>query len=225
MLSILFLGFMIGMRHALEADHVAAVVSLGSNDLTTRNFVRHGVVWGAGHSTTLLIIGSIILSFDQLVSSQVSSRLEFVVGILLIVLGLNVIYRSINGGNEGHGSNTRTSSESMPDYQLDAHSPTDFKIFPSRSFFVGLVHGVSGSAALTLFVLSTMESTSIGVLYLLLFGIGSIVGMSLLVVAISFPLKLCVQKSACSVNFLQVIIGTVTSIIGGKIAITTFAGI
>lgn len=93
MFSILALGFLIGMQHALEADHVAAVASIASGERSVRRIVRHGVAWGAGHTLTLLVIGGGVVVLGSAVPEHFAQALEFLVGVMLILLGGWVLYR------------------------------------------------------------------------------------------------------------------------------------
>ena len=93
MLSVVTLGFLIGKRHALEADHLAAVTSIASKEICTLRIVRHGVAWGAGHSITLFGFAGAAIQLRESISVWLATGLEFVVGVMLVVLGLRVIYR------------------------------------------------------------------------------------------------------------------------------------
>ena len=91
MLSVITLGFLIGMQHALEADHLAAVSSIASEEVCPRRIVRHGVAWGVGHSITLFGFAGAAILLRESISDWLATGLEFVVGVMLVLLGLRVI--------------------------------------------------------------------------------------------------------------------------------------
>ena len=95
MITLLLLGFLIGMRHALEADHVAAVASLATRSRSIGETVRHGAVWGIGHTLTLFLFGSLVIWMDGVMPEQLARWLELAVGIMLIILGIDVLRRII----------------------------------------------------------------------------------------------------------------------------------
>ena len=93
MLSVLSFGFLLGLRHAIEADHVAAVASLASRTQSVRRVLPIGVLWGLGHTATLALFGALVLIFDAIVPAVLSQGLEAAVGVMLILLGADVLYR------------------------------------------------------------------------------------------------------------------------------------
>jgi ABC-type nickel/cobalt efflux system permease component RcnA len=195
MVSLLILGFFIGMRHALEADHVAAVSSLATRSASPRECIAQGVFWGLGHTLTLFLVGSTVLLLDRALPERLASGLELAVGLMLVVLGLDVLRRlakervhfhlheHADGVRHFHGhSHAGESAE-------NAHSHGHWRNLPLRALVVGLVHGMAGSAALIVLTLEGAPSVAAGLLYILLFGVGSIAGMALLSVAIAAPLR------------------------------------
>jgi hypothetical protein len=195
MLSFLILGFFIGMRHALEADHVAAVSSLATRSATPRECVRQGVFWGLGHTFTLFLVGSGVLLLDRVLPERLASGLELAVGVMLVLLGLDVLRRLAkerfhfhlhehqDGVRHFHGHSH--AGEPAP----GAHGHGHRRKLPLRALIVGLVHGMAGSAALMLLTVERAPSVAAGLLYIFLFGAGSIAGMALLSVAIAVPLR------------------------------------
>ncbi len=195
MFSFLTLGFFIGMRHALEADHVAAISSLATRSASPRECVRQGVFWGLGHTLTLFFFGSAVLLLDRVLPEKLASGLELAVGVMLVVLGVDVLRRLAmervhfhlheheDGFRHFHGhSHAGEPAES-------AHGHGHWRKLPLRALVVGLVHGMAGSAALILLTLESAPSVAAGLLYILLFGVGSVAGMALLSVAIAAPLR------------------------------------
>jgi len=225
MLSLLLIGFLIGMRHALEADHVAAVASLVSRPGNRNDALKQGAVWGLGHTITLFLFGSVAILIDSAISEQLASTLEFAVGLMLIFLGFDVLRRlskeRVHFHLHQHDQNT---------HHFHAHSHAGEKEhanskhqhahgFPKRALLVGLMHGMAGSAALIILTLHTVQSPLTGLLYLLCFGIGSIIGMAVLSVIIAIPLRYSSNGLTWLYNGLQVIVGVATLSLG---SITAF---
>ncbi len=197
MTGFLLFGFLLGIRHALEADHVAAVATLATRSSSLQQTVKLGAVWGLGHTLALFFFGSLILMMDTLVPDQLARFLEGAVGVMLIILGIDVLRRlhreRIHFHIHRHASGTLH-------FHAHAHSPDESHHsrlhehahptgFPFRALLVGLMHGMAGSAALILLTLQTVESLMQGFIYIALFGIGSIFGMAMLSIVIAIPLR------------------------------------
>ncbi len=225
MLSLLFLGFVIGMRHALEADHLAAVAALASRSTSLRQSLRHGTAWGIGHTLTLFGFGGLVLTVDSVIPQDFARTLELIVGLLLLLLGADVIRRVIRQrihyhahrhGNENPHFHAH-SHAGEGDHAHSDHTHAHDRDFPLRALLVGLVHGMAGSAALILLTLEAVESVALGLVYIALFGVGSIAGMALLSVVISVPLRLSARRLTWMHNGLQLSIGCLTLAIGGAV--------
>lgn len=221
-MTLLLLGFLIGMRHALEADHVAAVATLATRSHSFADTIRQGTFWGIGHTITLVLFGSIVIWMDSVMPEQVAMWLEYAVGVMLILLGLDVIRRVIRDRVHFH-QHSHTSGESHFHAHSHAgekqHSPAGHKHsheerFPFRALAIGLMHGMAGSAALIILTLETINSPFQGMLYMLLFGIGSMLGMALLSAAIAIPLRSSAGGLTWMHNGLQLVIGVATIMIG-----------
>ncbi len=247
MISLLFVGFLLGIRHALEADHIATVASLVSNHPSRSQMLRQGFAWGVGHSLTLLLIGSLVLWSDQLIPQQVASGLEMAVGAMMIILGLDVLRRAHRSRIHFHTHrhqdgrvhfHAHTHPKPTPDltpdqashqtplkftgtfkaidkpHSLQAHSHQHPKSWPLRALSMGLLHGMAGSAALVLLFVDQVQTIAAGILYIVLFGAGSILGMLAFSLVISVPLSLTAKHMTRLHNGLQVAIGVITSGIG-----------
>ena len=228
MLSVLTLGLLLGMRHALEADHVAAVASLATRSHSVRETTRLGIAWGMGHTVTLFVIGSAVLLMDNLVPETVARSLELAVGVMLILLGLDVIRRLIrdgihfhihqhNGERHVHAHGHSHERKAPVIHDMDAHRHGHRQPIPWRALCVGLVHGMAGSAALVLLALSTIHSLWQGLVYIALFGLGSIVGMAVLSVIIALPLRFTADRVAWFYKGLTATIGVLTLVLGASI--------
>jgi ABC-type nickel/cobalt efflux system permease component RcnA len=197
MISILFLGFLIGMLHAMEADHIAAVSSLATGAKTRRGVIRHGVVWGIGHATAILLFAGGALWFGMTIGGQFAMALEIAVGLMLIGLGVHVIFRMMrerihfhlhrhdDGVTHLHAHGHRGDAHAHdPAHHRHAHSAG----FPVRTLLVGLMHGMAGSAALLILTAAATGSAVLGGLQIAAFAVGSVLGMAILSAAISIPL-------------------------------------
>lgn len=222
MTSVLLFGFLIGMRHALEADHVAAVASLVSRNHSISNSLKHGAVWGLGHSITLVLFGSIVILMDSVVPEQFALGLEFAVGFMLIVLGVDVLRRLVKDKIHFHAHKHVSEQKHFHAHSHsgeirhnpESHEHEHRKGFPVRALFIGLMHGMAGSAALMLLTLQTVSSPLLGLFYMALFGLGSITGMAALSVIISFPLRHSATGISWLYNVFHVAIGITTIVLG-----------
>ncbi len=223
MISILFLGFLLGMRHAIEADHIAAVASLSTRVNSVRQGVRQGAAWGLGHTLTLFLFGSIVLFVANIVPEQIVQGIELAVGVTLIILGGDVLRRVVrerihfhahsHGPGKKHFHAHSHKGETRLAHDPARHQHTHSVGFPVRALLVGLMHGMAGSAALILLTLQTMTSPWLGLIYIAIFGIGSIAGMGLFSLVIAIPLR-AARHMTWVYNGLQIFIGTATVALG-----------
>jgi ABC-type nickel/cobalt efflux system permease component RcnA len=225
MLYVLGLGFLIGMKHAIEADHVAAVASLATRASTVGETARFGIAWGLGHTITLFLIGTAVLLTDAAIPARFAEILEFIVGLMLIGLGVDVLARiwrerthfhahAHDGAHHFHAHKHAGQNQ----HNQRAHSHAHPRGLPLRALMVGLMHGMAGSAALVLLTLSTITSVWLGIGYILLFRLGSIAGMALLSCVIAVPLRLSADRMAWASRGLTVVIGIATVMLGASIA-------
>ncbi len=224
MFSILSLGFLIGMRHALEADHVAAVASLASKTTSLRSAIKQGAVWGLGHTLTLFAFSSIIILSESVIPENLVMGLESIVGVMLVVLGIDVIHKlirdKIHFHSHQHGEKVHFHAHKHTAKQAHdslAHQHEHPAGFPLKALFVGLMHGMAGSAALIILTLHSVDSVMTGMLYILMFGIGSIIGMAALSCMIAIPLKHSAKGLTRLHTSLQSVIGLVTIVIGTRL--------
>ena len=220
MFTLLGLGFLLGMRHALEADHAAAVASLAIRGGTVSQTVKQGFAWGIGHSLTLLAFSSVVLIVGSVIPDQFAKGMETAVGIMLVGLGLDVIRRMRNEGIHFH---LHRHPNQSPHFHAHSHLGKDHldhsshhhsSGFPYRALLVGLMHGMAGSAALILLMLHTTISTVHALLYILVFGLGSILGMGVFSCVMAIPLWYSARSLTRIYSGLQVCVGTGTTILG-----------
>ncbi len=213
MITLLLFGFLLGMRHALEADHVAAVASLATGASSAAETVRLGVAWGVGHTLTLLAVGTLVILLEVVLSRRLADGLEMLVGIMLVGLGVDVLRRLLTGSMPRHTGGIPTGGSATSDID-PAHRPATIRTYPGRALAVGLMHGMAGSAALILLTLQTAPTTRLGIAYMVLFGIGSIAGMAMLSAVIAVPLRLSRCYLAALGNVLHATIGVATVALG-----------
>ncbi len=228
MISVLFLGLLLGMQHALEADHLAAVASLASGGRSRRAILRHGAVWGLGHMLTLSVFAGAVVFSERAVSESLAAWLELTVGVMLILLGASVLYRILrervhfhfhrHSGGEVH-LHAHSHAQDRGPHRLSAHDHGRSRSFPLRSLLVGMMHGLAGSAALVVVAATALDSTLEGLVYVLLFGLGSIAGMALLSAVIAIPLSLTARLLTWANRGLQAAIGLATMVLGGVIVL------
>ena len=223
MFSILFLGFLIGLRHALEADHLAAVSSLSARQVGILGVVRHGVTWGIGHTLALLAVAGAAILFNATLSERSAAWIEVAVGVMLLLLGGQVIYRllrdRIHFHMHSHGDGIVHFHAHSHRGETGVHSPAHHRHdhaggLSLKTLCVGLMHGMAGSAALIVLTASAVESRLLGIAYVVLFGIGSIVGMGALSVVIAAPLAYSARALTWANTSLQAFIGTGTLLLG-----------
>ena len=228
--SVLLLGFLIGMQHALEADHVAAVATIATRGGSVGRIVRQGAAWGLGHSVTLLVVGAAVLSFDSAVPESLARILEFAVGVMLLLLGLGVLRRVLrqrvhfhrhrHGDGIVHAHAHSHAGERRPhDPRLHRHDHP--RGLPLRALLIGMMHGMAGSAALLVLALAAVQSALTGLLYIAIFGFGSIIGMTALSAFIAVPLNWSGRLLTRLDQALQAAIGCATLVLGGVIVYET----
>ena len=217
MFSILILGLLLGLQHAMEADHLAAVASLTTRGSSLRDAARQGTAWGLGHSLTLLLVGGSVLLIDGTIGEQVSLLLESAVGVMLILLGADVLLRlwrkRVHFHVHSHDTETHFHAHSHAGggrHEADPHHHRHTKKLPLRSLIVGMVHGMAGSAALIVFALGSVQSLWEGLAYIAIFGVGSIFGMTALAVIISLPLRWSARSLTWAHNGLTAGLGVFT---------------
>lgn len=185
-LSILLIGFVLGMRHATDADHVVAVTTIVSDQPSIGRASLVGALWGIGHSITILLVGGAIVAFRLVIPPRLGLAMEFAVALMLILLGvLNLSGRRI----------------------ASAHSST-------RPLVVGFVHGLAGSAFVALLVVAAVPGVARGLAYLALFGLGTVAGMGLITMAIAMPSALTARRFVSMQRYLRLASGVASVAFG-----------
>jgi len=201
-LAAITLGFLLGLKHATDADHVVAVATVVSEYRNAWRGIWVGVSWGLGHSTPLLILGTAILLFREAIFSlyePIAPVFEFGVGIMLVFLGVQVFWKLQRGTLHTHEHlkeqqphvHIHSHSPSGEDEQEEAHGFFDFgkPFFRLKSYLIGIVHSLAGSAAVMLLILGSDKITGFGegLLYITLFGVGTILAMGVITLLMGIP--------------------------------------
>jgi ABC-type nickel/cobalt efflux system permease component RcnA len=221
LLSILALGFFLGMRHATDPDHVIAVATIVTRQRSLGRAAIIGAIWGLGHTITIFGVGTGIILFNLVIPARVGLSMELSVGIMLIILGIANIagfLRSVPEATENQlddyidSDHVHSHAHSHGDYvhshhhghgaeehsHAADHTPVAFmdkKLGRSgvyqhlRPLIVGIVHGLAGSAAVALLVLTTIRNPHWAIAYLLIFGVGTIAGMMVITMSLASTLK------------------------------------
>lgn len=227
-LSIIALGFFLGMRHATDPDHVVAVATIVSRQRNLSRAALIGAFWGLGHTLTILVVGTAIILFNIVIPTRIGLSMELSVGIMLIILGianvvsfLRAIPLSSSDALEGnladpaqihshphsHGDYIHTHGHThAPESHPHNHERTPLAFLDRtlarshvyqhlRPLAVGIVHGLAGSAAVALLVLATIRNTRWAIVYLLVFGVGTIAGMMVITMSLASTLKVAAARS------------------------------
>ncbi|HEV8201328.1 MAG TPA: urease accessory protein UreH [Candidatus Polarisedimenticolia bacterium] len=191
MLAVLGLGFLLGLRHALDADHIAAVGAMVSERPGWRTALRTGLLWGLGHSAALFIAGLLVIGLHLVIPEMLARALEAAVALMVLLLGGTALARALRSRADWHShyhAHGRRVHRHLHFHDAtDGHDPHHIARIGLKPLLVGTLHGLAGSAALTLLVLARIASPTTGLAYLAIFGIGSIGGMALLSVGIGLP--------------------------------------
>jgi hypothetical protein len=184
--SILLVGFVLGMRHATDPDHVVAVTTIVSDERSLWRASMVGAVWGVGHSITILAVGGAIVVFRLVIPPRLGLLLEFCVAVMLILLGM----LTLSGRRIGPAGNM------------------------ARPLVVGIVHGLAGSAFVALLVLAAVPGAMRQLLYLALFATGTIAGMALITVGLALPSAVAARRFVRVQGYLRVASGFASLVFG-----------
>ncbi len=230
--TLLIFGCLVGMQHALEADHLAAVAAMSSGRTSRRALVLRGSFWGFGHTVTLLFICGVLLVFGGSISPRTEALLELSVALMLVFLGSRVLrglwrqrphfhfHRHTDGVHHIHPhthSHGTTHSHSVHD-----HEHRDLGL--GRAVAIGMVHGAAGSAGL-LVLAAAADSLANAFGYVIAFSTGTIVGMAALTFVASYPLALIERCATWFHSAATALIGSAALIIGGRLLLHSWAAL
>ena len=224
--AVLGLGLLFGLKHATEADHIVAVSTIVTGQRNVMRAALVGGLWGVGHTASLVVVGVVVLALRIAIPERVAGWLEFGVAVMIIGLGVNVLVRAMRGradihlhrhSHDGtthahlHFHEDEAAREHPPSPDAHSHAVSRVGLKP---FLVGAMHGLAGSATLTLLVLTQIESVFIGLLYLAVFGLGSIVGMLLMSSLVGLPFAFSARQLPRFNHGLQAMAGVLSIAFG-----------
>ncbi len=211
LITILTVGFVLGLRHAADPDHVIAVATIVSNQRSIVRAAWIGILWGVGHTVTLFLVGTLIILFNLVIPARVGLGMELSVGLMLVILGVmslaslrraspqrdlradcsHLHFHHATDCIPDHPSGHSVLAWGCEDEQFSVQRPLvrflrRLGVYQAlRSFVVGIVHGLAGSAAVALLVLTAIQDPARAVGYLLVFGVGTIAGMMLITISLA----------------------------------------
>lgn len=224
-ISVLTLGFLLGIRHAIDADHVVAISTIISKQKHIRGSARIGMLWGIGHSITVTLVGIPIIFFSLKIPLKIGMALEFSVGIMLVVLGIVNLYRVRSQIVKTIASIIHKHSHShlsQEHYHLHIHLPNKsnnkthhlelFQVI--RPILVGLMHGLAGSSAVAILILSTINNSILAAFYLVIFHVGATMGMMIITTLLGASIKVANQKLTFLHKYLVIVSGILSLVFG-----------
>lgn len=183
---LLGLGFLLGMAHATDADHVAAVTTIVSRERAVGRAASVGALWGVGHTVTIVLVGSAIILFNLVIPPRLGLALEFAVAVMLVALGVVTLRARDDASRHG----------------------------VMRPVGVGFVHGLAGSAFVAMLVLQTLPSPLAGVAYLFIFGGGTVAGMAVVTTAIALPSVYAARRVIAMRRYIRLGAGALSIVFG-----------
>jgi high-affinity nickel permease len=215
LLAVIGVGFLLGIRHATDPDHVIAVTTIVSRQRSIRHAGLIGILWGLGHTITILLVGAAIILYNVVIPPRLGLSMELAVGLMLVFLGVmnltgvtqwvtdrftpvhasrGILHSHSHRHGEnvhthihGHGPEVHVHLEQKPHGMFETALERVGLYQILRPLAVGIVHGLAGSAAVALLVLTTIREPRWAIVYLLVFGVGTIAGMLLITMVIGAP--------------------------------------
>jgi sulfite exporter TauE/SafE len=208
LLGVLALGLFLGVRHATDADHVIAVSTIVTRQQSTRAAMRVGALWGLGHTLTIVLVGGAIVLFGLVVPPRLALWMEMAVAVMLVALGaINVAHAALH-------RTAKPAAEERLDVAGGARSHTESGLSSLRPFAIGTIHGLAGSGALALLVLTTIRDAGAAIVYLVVFGVGTVIGMMALTTLVAMPMAAASRRFASFESKLTLLTGTISVAFG-----------
>ncbi|MCP5360148.1 MAG: hypothetical protein R3E75_04835 [Steroidobacteraceae bacterium] len=214
MLAVLTMGFLLGMRHALDPDHLIAVTVLGTqSEARTGSLMRHALAWGFGHSAMLLALAALIVLSQGQISPGLSSILQALAAGMLVAIGAATLWR-LRSAPSPAATTIRTHAHAHAMAAPAAGSAGRDSQHLGRTLLIGLTQGLAGSAALLVVAVSAMREPALSILYVLLFGVGSMTGMVALAATLTLPLARVAARSERLYRALSLLAGLFAVVLG-----------
>jgi len=220
-LTTLGLGLVLGLKHAFDSDHLVAISTIVAREQSPRRSLWIGLFWGVGHTLTLLAVGLIVLGLKLQIPASIGLSLECGVGVVLIGLGLSTLYeywqRRVHAHSHVHDDATHTHFHVHAESMTHSH-PHPFRL-GLKPMLIGMVHGLAGSAALMLIVLAAIPSPTLGLIYIAIFGCGSIIAMGLVSLLMGIFFSLATHQLYDFDQVLRLMIGSISAAFGAWIVV------
>jgi len=214
------LGVLQGIRHALEPDHLAAVSTLADERPGARGGFWLGASWGLGHTLSLLVVGGSLAAVGAQLPARWAAGFEVAVGVMLVALGTRAIVHAVREGRHGahhfHAHGGRAHAHAAPAAHVHAGRWT----LAARPLVIGLVHGLAGSGALSALVIAELPDTASRLVFIGVFGLGSVVGMAVLTALVGTPLAR-LRRAGAWASRLMMLVGAVSVTLGAWWAVTS----
>jgi cytochrome c biogenesis protein CcdA len=233
--SLLAFGFTMGVRHALEADHVAAVAALATRARSARESVALAVLWGCGHAGVLILVGGLLALLGLALPPALARVFEGAAGVVLVVLGVDVIRRlrrrrlHFHLHRHGDGVQHLHAHSHQPEpavpHEADPHQHAHPARALTRAALVGSLHGLAGSGALVVLAVQGARSRAAALAYVVVFGLGSVLGMALFSAAIALPLRPRVRHLSRASQAFEVMVGAASVALGAWMAVRAGIGV
>lgn len=226
MLTVLLLGLAVGLRHALEADHIAAVTSLATGAHSVRERITVAALWGSGHAVALIILGGALVALGTTLPEPVARGFEVVAGCVLVWLGIGVLrrlrQRRVHFHVHEHGDGVRHvhahAHQSHGAHDAAAHQHAHRRLLP-RAMLVGSLHGLAGSGALVILSMQMLGAGWMAVAYVVCFAVGSILGMVAFSLVLTMPFALSPRLLERVAGPIEAVAGIATIAIGCWMAV------
>lgn len=226
----LLLGFLIGMIHAFEADHMAAISTLATEN--KKQLILRGAVWGIGHTITLFLMSMAAVLFSFVLTDAGAAVLEFAVGVMLLYLGIDVVVRwrrqrlhfhvHSHPGQPPH-IHLHSHKDETTQHSHSPHQHSHPAGFPFKALVIGLIHGAAGSAGIIVLAAASAGSARVALGYVALVGIGSIFGMAGISAVVSLPIGYAPRNARWLHTGVKLAVATVAVSLGVSIMLATGA--
>lgn len=217
-------GFIVGVRHAFEPDHLVAIATLTAGERSARNALSVGVSWGIGHATSLFILGSALTVLQTIMTDTIGAAFEAFVAVMLLAIGVDAVRRGWRHGRAGNRIQHHHRGRAHAHATTGPHFHFGPLAVARRPLIVGLAHGLAGSGALTALALSALPTVFVRVIFILLFGLGSTAAMAIVAGLAGWPLATLMQRPKATA-LLHVATGVAAIIVGATYARTSIVAL
>jgi high-affinity nickel permease len=215
--SVLMIGLLLGLQHAIEADHLAAVSTIVSEKKSLLSASIVGGFWGIGHTISLFLVGLAVIVLKLQIPEGFERTLEACVGVMLVMLGANALWKLFTAKKFHAHAHTHGEREHLHFHTHEDEKEEQHHRFGPRSIFIGMLHGLAGSAALMLLLIPTIPSPALALIYILVFGFGSILGMMAMSFLIGLPMHFTVNRFAALNRTIRLSAGIISVGLGALI--------